>query len=265
MRPANSLLQTLPADSEPFLEHLSRNVKDLSGNRPERMRIQAMKVLVVDDEQPIVEAVAYNLKKEGYRVLTASNAEQCLEVAKRDQPDLVILDVMLPSASGFDVCRMLRKQGSIPIIMLTARADASDRVAGLELGADDYVTKPFNMRELMARVKGVLRRTSPQEDVEQPVHAGNLTIDPNRFEVRIGTRPITLSPKEFELLRFLASHPGQVFPRPVLLDRVWGAEAYIEERTVDVHIRWLREKIEEDPSQPKRLLTVRGVGYKFSG
>ncbi len=224
-----------------------------------------MKVLVVDDELPIVEAVSYNLKKEGYRVLTAGDAEQCLEIARRDQPDLIILDVMLPSASGFDVCRMLRKQNSVPIIMLTARADSSDRVVGLELGADDYVTKPFNMRELMARVKGVLRRTTSQEMTEQPIQAGNLTIDPNRFEVRVGTRPVTLSPKEFELLRFLASHPGQVFSRQVLLDRVWGAEAYVEERTVDVHIRWLREKVEDDPSHPRRLLTVRGVGYKFSG
>lgn len=224
-----------------------------------------MKVLVVDDELPIVEAVSYNLKKEGYRVLTAGDAEQCLEIARRDQPDLIILDVMLPSASGFDVCRMLRKQNSVPIIMLTARADSSDRVVGLELGADDYVTKPFNMRELMARVKGVLRRTTSQELTEQPIQAGNLTIDPNRFEVRVGTRPVTLSPKEFELLRFLASHPGQVFSRQVLLDRVWGAEAYVEERTVDVHIRWLREKVEDDPSHPQRLLTVRGVGYKFSG
>ena len=258
MRSSSSQLQTVSEISDyPFVnqpgEHLGRT------------RTMTMKVLVVDDEQPIVEALAYNLKKEGFRVLTAGDAEQCLEVAKRDQPDLIILDVMLPSASGFDVCRMLRKQGNIPIIMLTARADATDRVVGLELGADDYVTKPFNMRELMARVKGVLRRASPQELLEQSVQSGNLTIDPNRFEVRIGTRPVALSPKEFELLRFLATHPGQVFSRQVLLDRVWGAEAYVEERTVDVHIRWLREKVEEDPSQPRRLLTVRGIGYKFSG
>ena len=227
------------------------------------MHEPTMKVLVVDDEQPIVEAVAYNLKKEGFRVLTAGDAEQCLEVARRDQPDLVILDVMLPSASGFDICRMLRKQSNIPIIMLTARADATDRVVGLELGADDYVTKPFNMRELMARVKGVLRRTAPQESTEQSVQSGNLTIDPNRFEVRVGTKQVALSPKEFELLRFLATHPGQVFTRQVLLDRVWGAEAYVEERTVDVHIRWLREKVEDDPAEPRHLATVWGVGYRF--
>lgn len=227
-----------------------------------------MKVLVVDDELPIVEAISYNLKKEGYSVVTAADAEQCLESARRDSPDLVLLDVMLPSASGFDVCRLLRKQGNIPIIMLTARADETDRVVGLELGADDYVTKPFNMRELMARVKSVLRRTSPQEgqNVPQPLlHSGNLQIDPSRYVVRVNDQVVSVSPKEFELLRFLVTHPGQVFTRQVLLDRVWGAEAFVEERTVDVHIRWLREKIETNPSQPTRLLTIRGVGYKFEG
>lgn len=227
-----------------------------------------MKVLVVDDELPIVEAISYNLKKEGYSVVTAADAEQCLESARRDSSDLVLLDVMLPSASGFDVCRLLRKQGNIPIIMLTARADETDRVVGLELGADDYVTKPFNMRELMARVKSVLRRTSPQEgqNVPQPLlHSGNLQIDPSRYVVRVNDQVVSVSPKEFELLRFLVTHPGQVFTRQVLLDRVWGAEAFVEERTVDVHIRWLREKIETNPSQPTRLLTIRGVGYKFEG
>ena len=225
-----------------------------------------MKVLVVDDELPIVEAVAYNLKKEGYSVTTATDAEQCMEAVRRDAPSLILLDVMLPSASGFDVCRMLRKQSDVPIIMLTARAEETDRVVGLEIGADDYVTKPFNMRELMARVKSVLRRTSPQEPPSQAtLKAGNLMIDPNRYEVRIEDRPLTLSPKEFELLRFLVTHPGQVFTRNVLLDRVWGSEAYVEERTVDVHIRWLREKIENNPSHPLRLMTIRGVGYKFNG
>ena len=225
-----------------------------------------LKVLVVDDELPIVEAVAYSLKKEGYIVITATDAEQCLEAVKRESPSLVLLDVMLPSASGFDVCRMLRKQTDVPIIMLTARAEETDRVVGLEIGADDYVTKPFNMRELMARVKSVLRRANPQETPAQTIiRAGNIMIDPNRYEVRIEERPITLSPKEFELLRFFVTHPGQVFTRQVLLDRVWGAAAYVEERTVDVHIRWLREKIEINPSQPVRMLTVRGVGYKFNG
>jgi phosphate regulon transcriptional regulator PhoB len=225
-----------------------------------------MKVLVVDDEQAIVEAISYNLKKEGFGVVTAADADQCLEVARRETPNLVLLDIMLPSASGFDLCRLLRKQGDVPIIMLTARADETDRIVGLELGADDYVTKPFNMRELMARVKSVLRRSaSGDSPAPGPLQSGSLTLDPARYEVRLDERPLTLSPKEFELLRFLMTHPGQVFSRQVLLDRVWGAEAYVEERTVDVHIRWLREKIETNPSQPNRLLTVRGVGYKFAG
>jgi phosphate regulon transcriptional regulator PhoB len=226
-----------------------------------------MKVLVVDDEQPIVDAVAYNLRKEGYQTLTAGDAEQCLSLCRTEHPDLVILDVMLPSASGLDVCRLLRKQNSsVPIIMLTARAEETDRVVGLELGADDYVTKPFSMRELMARVKSVLRRTAvPESEAPKVVQAGDLTVDASRYEVTVAGRRVELSPKEFDLLRFLATHPGQVFTRQVLLDRVWGTEAYVEERTVDVHVRWLREKIEADPSHPARLLTVRGVGYKFKG
>jgi phosphate regulon transcriptional regulator PhoB len=225
-----------------------------------------MKILVVDDEQPIVEAVAYNLRKEGYVALTASNAEQCLELARTQKPDLILLDVMLPSASGFDVCRMLRKQGTVPIIMLTARAEETDRVVGLELGADDYITKPFSMRELLARVKSVLRRTAPQERAaaRQVVVVRDLRIDPNQHETTVGDRRITLSPKEFDLLYFLASHPGQVFSRQSLLDNVWGTDAFVEDRTVDVHIRWLREKIEETPSQPSQIMTVRGVGYKLS-
>ncbi len=223
-----------------------------------------MKVLVVDDENPIVEAVAYNLRKEGFQALTASDAEQCLDIARAEKPDLIILDVMLPSASGFDVCRLLRKQNDVPIIMLTARAEETDRVVGLELGADDYITKPFSMRELMARVKTVLRRTHTGAiSTESVVKVGNLTVDPNRYEVTLGEKRIDLSPKEFDLLRFMATHPGQVFSRQSLLDRVWGADAYVEDRTVDVHIRWLREKIEVNASRPERLLTVRGVGYKF--
>ncbi|MCX6377993.1 MAG: response regulator transcription factor [Armatimonadetes bacterium] len=225
-----------------------------------------MKILVVDDEQPIVEAISYNLKKEGYTVQVAYDAEQCLNTVREDCPDLIILDVMLPSASGFDVCRLLRKQGNIPIIMLTARADETDKVVGLELGADDYVTKPFSMRELLARVKSVLRRTGSNEEINASVErlqSGNLTIDMARHEVKLGDDVVGLSPKEFELLRFLASNPGLVFSRQTLLDRVWGAEAYVEERTVDVHIRWLREKVEVAPSQPARILTVRGIGYKF--
>ncbi|HLK55859.1 MAG TPA: response regulator transcription factor [Chthonomonadaceae bacterium] len=223
-----------------------------------------MKILVVDDEMPIVEVIAYNLRKEGYQTRTANDAEQCLDIARSEKPDLIILDVMLPSASGFDVCRTLRRQSDIPIIMLTARAEETDRIVGLELGADDYITKPFSTRELMARVKAVLRRTTAIEPAPaEVVQAGNLVIDPQRYEVRVDGNRVEFSPKEFELLRFLATHPGQVFTRQALLDRVWGADAYVEDRTVDVHIRWLREKIEENASHPERLLTVRGVGYKF--
>ena len=223
-----------------------------------------MKVLVVDDEMPIVEVIAYNLRKEGYQTCTANDAEQCLDVARLEKPDLIILDVMLPSASGFDVCRTLRRHTDVPIIMLTARAEETDRIVGLELGADDYITKPFSVRELMARVKAILRRRASSEP--QPaeiVQVGNLIIDTQRYEVSVGDKRIILSPKEFDLLRFLAAHSGQVFTRQALLDRVWGADAYVEDRTVDVHIRWLREKIETSPSRPERLLTVRGVGYKF--
>jgi phosphate regulon transcriptional regulator PhoB len=223
-----------------------------------------MKVLVVDDETPIVEVICYNLRKEGYVACFASNAETCMEAVKAEQPDLIILDVMLPAASGFDVCRALRRQSNVPIIMLTAKAEETDRVVGLELGADDYITKPFSIRELMSRVKAVLRRTRTSEVTGTGViRVGQLKIDPVRYEVTIEDQLIDLSPKEFELLRFLATHAGQVFSRQALLDRVWGPDAYVEDRTVDVHIRWLREKVETTPSKPDRLLTVRGVGYKY--
>jgi DNA-binding response OmpR family regulator len=225
-----------------------------------------MKVLVVDDELPIVESVSYNLRKEGYQAFAASNAEECLELARTQKPDLIILDVMLPSASGFDICRMLRRESQVPIIMLTARSDETDRVVGFELGADDYVTKPFSMRELLARVRTILRRSGSGEQipVRRHVTLGDLDIDPNRYEVSVGAKRVELSPKEFDLLHFLSQYPGQVMSRRVLLDRVWGEDAYVDDRTVDVHVRWLREKIEADPSSPVRILTVRGVGYKLN-
>ncbi|HSV73869.1 MAG TPA: response regulator transcription factor [Chthonomonadales bacterium] len=224
-----------------------------------------MKVLVVDDELPIVEAVSYNLRREGYEALTATDAEQCMDAVRVQKPDLVILDVMLPTASGFDVCRLLRKHSAVPIIMLTARADETDRVVGLELGADDYVTKPFSMRELMARVRGVLRRTgpTPHSSPSDMVVIGDIVIDMGRHEVEVRGAPVALSRKEFELLAFLAANPDQAFTRQVLLDRVWGADAYVGDRTVDVHVRWLREKVEADPSRPVHLLTLRGLGYKL--
>ena len=225
-----------------------------------------MKVLVVDDEQPIVDAVCYNLRKEGYEALAAGNAEQCMDIAYRERPDLVLLDVMLPSASGFDLCRMLRKRGDTPIIMLTAKADETDRVVGFELGADDYVTKPFSMRELMARVKSVLRRSSAKspDQPQERVHVNGMEIDPIRHEARVDGHMVALSPREFELLYFMARHPGQVFSRTRLLEHVWGVDSCVEDRTVDVHIRWLREKVERNPSFPDRIQTVRGVGYKVA-
>ncbi|MER3475112.1 MAG: DNA-binding response regulator [Armatimonadota bacterium] len=225
-----------------------------------------MKILVVDDEQPLLDALQYALQREGFEVITATDSEEALQTFNEQNPDLVILDVMLPTRSGFEVCQILRRRSNVPIIMLTAKGTEGDRVVGLEIGADDYVTKPFSMRELMARIKSVLRRASSPASPAGPIlKAGDLTLDVNRHEARLGNTVLNLSPKEFELLRFLIEHPGQVFSRQTLLDRVWGEEKYIEERTVDVHIHWLREKIEPDPRKPKYLLTVRGVGYKFRG
>ena len=230
-----------------------------------RKESELKKVLVVDDEKPIVEVIAYNLRKEGYAPFTAYDADQCLELFFTEKPDLIILDVMLPSASGFDICKQIRKQSDVPIILLTARAEESDRVIGLELGADDYVVKPFSVRELIARVKTILRRSGVTAEIsaEKPIVDGDLIITPNRFEVTLAGRQIDLSPKEFELLRYLVAHPDHVFSRQALLDEVWGMDAYVEERTIDVHIRWLREKIEKAPSQPENILTVRGIGYKY--
>lgn len=225
-----------------------------------------MKVLVVDDEAPILESIAYNLRKEGYEALTAGDAREGLDRARREKPDLIVLDVMLPSGSGLDVCRLLRSDSAVPIILLTAKAEEMDRVIGLELGADDYVTKPFSMRELMARIKSVLRRSSADapDSREQPIRIADLSIDPARREVTVGGNAVNLSRKEFDLLQFLASHPERAFTRQMLLDRVWGTDAYVGEKTVDVHVRWLREKIEPEPASPRRILTVRGLGYKFS-
>lgn len=221
-----------------------------------------MKILLVDDEATILETVEHKLRKEGFSPFTAASAEEGMRLFKQVRPDLVVLDVMLPNRSGFDLCKAIRKENKTPIIFLTARASEEDRVAGLELGADDYVVKPFNLTELTARIKAVLRRSagdSPQEVVE----FDNLRVDPRLHEVVFKDKVLACAPKEFALLYFLMRHAGQVFSRETLLDRVWGQDAFVSSRTVDVHIRWLREHIEEDPSHPKRLVTVRGVGYKF--
>ncbi len=234
------------------------------------------RVLLVDDEPAIVEAVAYNLRQQGYAVTAAGDAEAALRAFKAERPDVILLDVMLPSASGFEVCRRIRQTDArVPILMLTARVAEADRVQGLEIGADDYLVKPFGMRELVARVKALLRRSASGDADETGIPAAapaltcralGLVLDPERREARIGDRPLTLTRKEWDLLAHFLSHPGRVFDRQTLLARVWGEDAaFVDERTVDVHVRWLREKIEPAPGKPEHLLTVRGVGYKFQG
>ncbi len=227
-------------------------------------RHATMKLLIVDDEPAILETVENKMRKEGYTTFVADSAEEAMRLFKRVKPDLIILDIMLPQRSGFDFCKAIRKDSAVPIMFVSARADESDRVKGLELGADDYVVKPFNLSELAARVKAILRR-STGEPVNEAIEKGNLRIDPRSHEATLNDAHLTLSPKEFALLSFLARNSGQVFSRDALLDRVWGREAYVNARTVDVHIRWLRTRIEPDPETPVRLVTVRGVGYKFVG
>jgi DNA-binding response OmpR family regulator len=231
------------------------------------------KILIVEDEPALQETLAYNLTRQGYAVETAGDGLAAIESARRIRPDLIILDLMLPNIDGFEVCRILRQEMNVSILMLTARDDEIDRVIGLEMGADDYVTKPFSMRELLARVKAHLRRahfiseeTNPEPDAEAKIlRFGNLTVDLTRHEVLLDGQPLALKPKEFELLLFLARHRGQAISREMILERVWGWEFSGGSRTVDVHIRWLREKIEPDPNQPTRFVTVRGAGYRFEG
>lgn len=222
-----------------------------------------MKILIVDDEAMIAETIETRFRKDGFTTFVADSAEEAMRLYKRVKPDLILLDVMLPQRSGYEFCRAVRKDSTTPIIFLTARADESDRVKGLEMGADDYVVKPFNLAELSARVKAVLRR-STGEPVKETVETGNLRMDPRSHEAFLNGEPMPLSPKEFALLYFLVRNAGQVFSRETLLDRVWGRDAYVSARTVDVHIRWLRTRVEPDANNPVRLQTVRGVGYKFS-
>jgi two-component system OmpR family response regulator len=229
------------------------------------------KILVVEDDRTLLEVLQYNLTKEGYDVLTASDGAKGLETARSNKPDLVILDVMLPKLDGYEVCRTLRKEMTVPILMLTAKIEETDRVVGLEVGADDYVTKPFSMRELMARVRAMLRRTEmmKREAVSGAgtssscFKIGDFEIDTARHRVSRGGVAVELSRMEFSLLEFLVRNHGQVFTRDHLLEKVWGYDFAGDTRTVDVHVSWLRRKIEADPAHPKHLLTVRGVGYKF--
>ena len=223
-------------------------------------------ILVVEDDPNILEALKYNLGREGYDTLTAVDGAQAIEAARASKPDLIILDIMLPKMSGFEVCRILRKEMAVPIIMLTARDDEIDKITGLDLGADDYMTKPFSMRELLARVRAMLRRMEIKTVIpETAAKFGDLEIDIRHHVITRAGIALNLSPKEFDLLVFLAGNKGLVFNRDQLLEKVWGYEYSGDTRTVDVHIRWLREKIENNSEEPKRLITVRGVGYKFEG
>ena len=221
-------------------------------------------VLVVDDEPIVREVVVSYLKREGYRTLEAGDGDRARELLEQDTPNLVVLDLMLPGTDGLSLCRWIRSRSDLPVIMLTARGEEADRIVGLELGADDYVTKPFSPRELAARVRTVLRRSAPVQVRDERLSFDGLEIDASTREVATDGRPLRLTAKEFDLLWFLARHPRKVFSRDQLMDRVWGYEAALDTGTVTVHVRRLREKIEVDPSRPRFLETVWGVGYRFS-
>ncbi|MEW5919506.1 MAG: response regulator [Bacillota bacterium] len=219
------------------------------------------KILVVDDEKPIAEILQYNLEEEGFHVLVAHDGEEALRLAFAARPDLILLDIMLPYIDGFSLCRKIRDKMDVPIIMLTARETEVDKVLGLELGADDYVTKPFSMRELLARVRAALRRVKMQDKVPALLTCGEISLDPDRMECKKGDRAIDLTYREFNLMIFLMNHAGYVFSREKLLQEVWGYDYLGDERTVDVTVRRLREKIEDDPGNPLYLCTRRGAGY----
>src|SRR5687767_1231528 len=232
-------------------------------------------ILVVEDEPALRDTLTYNLKKDGFTVEAVGDGRSAIESARRLKPDLIVLDLMLPEIDGFEVCRILRKEMITPILMLTARDDEIDRVVGLEVAADDYLTKPFSMRELMARVKAQMRRSrmlreelaKPKEIQKQQekLKFGNLIVNLTRREVTLDDDPLALKPQEYELLVFFAEHRGQMLSREFVLERVWGWDFIGDSRTVDVHVRWLRQKIEADPGKPKRIVTVRGGGYRFEG
>lgn len=232
-------------------------------------------VLVVEDEPALRDTLVYNLKKDGFTVEAVGDGRSALESARRLKPDLIVLDLMLPEIDGFEVCRILRKEMITPILMLTARDDEIDRVVGLEVGADDYLTKPFSMRELMARVKAQMRRarlmreeiseSSETQKQQEKLKFDNLIINLTRRETTLNGNPLSLKPQEYELLVFFAEHKGKMLSREFILERVWGWDFIGDSRTVDVHVRWLRQKIEGDPAKPTRIVTVRGGGYRFEG
>lgn len=232
------------------------------------------KILVVDDDKNLLDVIKYNLANDGYSVVLAETGTQAIEIARREKPDLIILDIMLPGIDGFEVCRILRKEMSVPILILSAKTDEIDKVVGLELGADDYISKPFSVRELMARVRATIRRgqfaeqqssaKTMEETKPRTILKGHdLVVDTVRHQVTLKGAPLNLTPKEFELLSFLMQGKGQVFSREQLMEKVWGYTFDGSKRTVDVHMRWLRQKIEDNPETPKFLITVIGFGYKF--
>jgi two-component system response regulator RegX3 len=226
---------------------------------------EGARILVVEDEEALADSVRYNLEREGYGVSTAADGRRAIERFRDDRPDLVILDLMLPELSGLDVCRLIRQESDVPIIMVTAKDAEADKVAGLELGADDYVTKPFSVRELISRVRAHLRRVSMQrgEPADEIIAAGPVTIDVARHEVTVRGEPTAFPPKEFELLEALVRRAGRLLTRETLIDQVWGHDYVGDTKTLDVHVKRIRRKIEADPHDPVHLVTVRGLGYKF--
>jgi two-component system alkaline phosphatase synthesis response regulator PhoP len=227
------------------------------------MNMPKEKIMVVDDERNIVELVKYNLEKEGYDVICAYDGFEAVNLARQDRPDLIVLDIMLPGQGGLEVCRALRKETKIPIIMATAKGEEIDKILGLELGADDYVVKPFSPRELVARVKAILRRTSSKAEEKDNLVFDDISINLVKHEVRKKGEIVDLKPKEFDLLKLLSTNVGKVFTRDFLLEQLWGYDYLGDTRTVDVHMRRLRQKIENDPATPYYLKTVHGIGYKF--
>ena len=253
---------------EYFNEEVSLEENSAKANNAEMAK---KTILVVDDEKPIVDILTYNLQKEGYSTLEANDGEEAIKIATEKKPDLILLDIMLPKVDGLTVCKKLRHTLNVPILILSAKDEEIDKILGLELGADDYITKPFSVRELMARVKANLRKAEIQvqstDAIEEPkkesilIEVGELSINIEKFEVKVRGKVIDLTLREFEVLKYLANQPGQVVTRETLLEKVWGYEYYGDIRTVDVTVRRIREKIEKDTSAPKILITKRGVGY----
>jgi two-component system, OmpR family, response regulator RegX3 len=222
------------------------------------------KILIVEDEAALAETIAFNLREEGYKVCLAADGTSALDMLSREKPAIVLLDIMLPGIDGLEVCRLIRRSSNVPVIMLTAKSREVDKVVGLEMGADDYITKPFGMLELIARIRTALRRSRQEAQPSNVLDAHGVSLDVERRSVKVDGREVDLRPKEFALLQMLMANRGRVMERAVLLDRIWGEDEYIDAGTVDVHIRRLREKVEDNPSKPARVLTVRGAGYRFA-